>query len=98
MKLFDLMTSHHAHAWAEAAFARAFLQAVAVVDPMRVVARHLPPKPTGRIIVIGAVRQGQSGVLPAMHSSLFHPRQRPMLEMRATPEISQTSVLYCVCR
>ncbi|WP_225029458.1 glycerate kinase type-2 family protein, partial [Xinfangfangia pollutisoli] len=37
------------------AFLRAlFLRAVAAADPMRFVARHLPPKPAGRVLVIGA--------------------------------------------
>ncbi len=31
-----------------------FLCAVAEADPMRVIARHLPPRPAGRILVIGA--------------------------------------------
>ena len=38
-----------------AAFLRElFLCAVSVADPMRVVAHHLLPKPTGRVVVIGA--------------------------------------------
>ncbi|MCB1362270.1 MAG: glycerate-2-kinase family protein, partial [Rhodobacteraceae bacterium] len=31
-----------------------FDRAVAVADPMRVIAGHLPPKPAGRVVVIGA--------------------------------------------
>lgn len=31
-----------------------FDRAVAVADPMRSLAAHLPPKPAGRVIVIGA--------------------------------------------
>lgn len=31
-----------------------FDEAVAVADPMRCLAKHLPPRPTGRLIVIGA--------------------------------------------
>ncbi|MGB8815128.1 MAG: glycerate kinase, partial [Paracoccaceae bacterium] len=38
-----------------AAFLRSlFDRAVAVADPMRSIAQHLPPKPSGRVIVIGA--------------------------------------------
>ena len=33
---------------------RLFDRAVAVADPMRVVAAHLPPRPKGRLVVIGA--------------------------------------------
>ena len=31
-----------------------FDRAVAVADPMRALARHLPPKPAGRVVVVGA--------------------------------------------
>jgi glycerate 2-kinase len=31
-----------------------FARAVEVADPMRSIAQHLPPKPKGRVIVIGA--------------------------------------------
>ena len=33
---------------------RLFLRAVAVADPMQSLAQHLPPKPAGRVVVIGA--------------------------------------------
>ena len=33
---------------------RRFDRAVAVADPMRSLARHLPPRPTGRVVVVGA--------------------------------------------
>ncbi len=33
---------------------RLFEQAVAVADPMRSLAAHLPPKPSGRVVVVGA--------------------------------------------
>ncbi|MGB7318455.1 MAG: glycerate kinase [Planktotalea sp.] len=31
-----------------------FKEAVATADPMRVVAQHLPPRPTGRLVIVGA--------------------------------------------
>ena len=33
---------------------RRFDRAVEVADPMRSLARHLPPRPTGRVVVVGA--------------------------------------------
>lgn len=33
---------------------RLFDRAVEVADPMRNLARHLPPKPAGRVVVVGA--------------------------------------------
>lgn len=33
---------------------RLFDRAVAVADPMQIVARHLPPRPPGRVLVVGA--------------------------------------------
>lgn len=39
----------------EAAFLRSlFLRAVAVADPMEVIPAHLPPRPEGRVVVVGA--------------------------------------------
>ena len=33
---------------------RLFLRAVEVADPMQSLARHLPPRPPGRVVVVGA--------------------------------------------
>jgi glycerate 2-kinase len=38
----------------EALLRAMFDAAVAVADPMRSLAAHLPPKPEGRVVVIGA--------------------------------------------
>ena len=38
----------------EAFLRQLFARAVEVADPMRVVAGHLPPRPEGRLLVIGA--------------------------------------------
>ena len=42
------------HTAPETTLRRLFDRAVAVADPMQSLAAHLPPKPTGRVVVIGA--------------------------------------------